>query len=840
MEPSEKLHPPEPSEETESPQQRPDTQMVFGRIQAEQSTIAKTIHQYFGSDAQEGAGALRLGIRHFDPIERADLDRRWRSYSFDGDRIDDYCAALEAERVLVLTGPRRIGATSSALLATRQLTARRKAVGALVFRHLDTAMQIDFDQLLGDRAVSRKVLVLSRALDSDNEDLRDFLESRDRRPRELLERRGAYLVLSATEAGSGSEVRIGSKAWYRSARPSVEELEQALAEIVAGTVPPDDPEGKRRFDAIRSDAGRKVICELGSLSKIQRFVDDYLPDVLGGTLDLEAAVARVDDVEGWFLREMPHEERGWTALLAALLCSCAGGSEGVPFLQYERMRRRLERYLQRQTRRDRELRELRELCADEHVLRRARLRVHRRPFPEPDRIAFEEPDSCQRLWNALVGPGLSLLALLEPLLTHLATSGEDGYLRQAALRALGRVGSVDPAALIEPRIDELIGRSRLRREHRPARQTAEDPTAFQSRVEGDDDGRAEGGDIAPEVGEETGGETKEEDKARAKLAALLNKELAELRQLERGRQLGYLLQGILAAEHADSSYAHAGRKRLERLLAAPDPWIVSIAVASLVPIMEADPEFACTAVCRVLDSRLEIEWEELRESDRQLAQLTEIWRKRHAIHAAGAHLEARSRLDYWTDLALLMEITSDLSRPLLRTTGEALRRLLAHHTEPRRALLHLTRSAKLNPETAAPLLSFFFLGPGGIGSRWSDPAAGMLPGLTHRAESLPPLAAFLVEVARGARTFPGMFAARLQRQFRQLLAIWAKEADASTPGVQKSYVEIIRRLIDSDFLDLSDLLREIGAGEVEPSEDELQQVVRLALDAEARTARMER
>jgi hypothetical protein len=195
---------------------------------------------------------------------------------------------------------------------------------------------------------------------------------------------------------------------------------------------------------------QRIVDELRTVPRIDRFVRFYLFDVAATNLPLEEALARVRNRETWLLSELSKDREAWPFALALVLAQPLPSPDGVSWYPFFLLWREVVGHLRRELRLAREPREAASLIVGRELLERVRAQVRRVP-QGADTVQFQSSVDPEALWEALLGPGRSLASSLALLLQRLAEDG-DFAVRETAARALGRIGRVDPVNLVFPLI----------------------------------------------------------------------------------------------------------------------------------------------------------------------------------------------------------------------------------------------------------------------------------------------------------------------------------------------------------------------------------------------------
>lgn len=756
------------------------------------SIFSKNTHDSTDSEAGE---TPHLSPEHFTRISPEKLRERRKQAIFEPDEITRVGGRLEEHRLLLLTGPPEVGLTTAALLVAGELVQRQRASEAALFRWPDGDLRIDPKMLLGeDPELRDKVILLTHAFEADNADLLRFAarlsETSVATYRDALARAGSFLLLTSPEPASEScqaFSRVDRVAEIPPPDPATFlEGFKELARRHLETAAVGRPQLAERLATLLTEQGAVLARKLRTFPRATRFIQRSLVDVLAGELGASEALARMDDLVHWLLTELASDLDTWCAVVALTLCSTGNLPRRVSWFRFDQLRRRLLTALRRQLRLHREPRELGTLCRGPAALERAGIEVLPAPYPEADGVRFRESSYPKRLWEVLDEDGREIAGLLAPILRQLA-EGDDPYLRPISIRALGRLGRIDPGYVIDPLLHAFS---------RPTDRSPRDPSA------------AVPDSLADEAENPQDGSSEADEEIQRRLAV----PLAHLDH-ENGARLGWLFQGILAAP--DERYVQASLRRFQALLNAEDPQRAALAVVALRQMALVDPEMALAKLPQLATRRLRVQWEELERIGAKILK----WEDR--LRAKSYSREQQKAIDSLRELShllLALEIVDEESQPLLSALQYVLNGLFLSLPDPRLLLTRLLEWLKLEPETLGPVVAFTFLRPGGISSYlWGtserrpgvssdrSDASLLLRSILVGEEILPVCAGLLSEVFTACRTFPGPFGELLEEQLHQLLASWAREG-CSNRRVRPVVVQLLARMFDAASPELSAFL----------------------------------
>lgn len=443
--------------------------VTVDQMEAGYALYAGTMINNYGTESE--SRIERLSAEHF-PLQLSyeQLQHHLRWSVRDSGQVGQLAEALGKWHLAVLVGERELGKGTIALQVGQDLLSGGKGVGeVLVNQAIQQTVRVNFFRLASRSAwVRGKILILGEAFDSENRDLLTFFDDLDDGRlgvlRDDLVRAECYLLLTA-ELSEKLPARIarlrGLGVLHDLLPPPVGLLEEGLFRHVERRFGPRERAGEGEatpvYELVDSQS-REIAQRLRTLPRVATFVEEHLVAVAIEKLPLDDAIARLDDLSYWLLDQLADDVEAWSFTVALALACAAPRAREVPWLQFYPFWRQVARFLDRELRRTRLEASPRGIGADEELLLRARAEVIASAFPDGSVVRFVDTSYPERLWQVLLGPGRGLTSLLVPLLERLRDES-DYYLREAAGRALGRIGRLDPAYLILPAIREAVAAS---------------------------------------------------------------------------------------------------------------------------------------------------------------------------------------------------------------------------------------------------------------------------------------------------------------------------------------------------------------------------------------------
>lgn len=406
----------------------------------------------------------RTTVRRFSCADAQPVPAGWEAASAvsfrgaDGE-VRELLQHLEERRVLVLSAERGAGKVRTAVYLGARLRQRGACAETLVAEALERSVRVDVRHLAArDAAVANRLVVFPNAFSRADSEVARFFETTDRdgwqQVAGQLRARGAYLLFTADPADAAA---AGASGVRRALAPHPSELLAAeLDERLAGLH--DDDHG--RVEALREARGW-MLETFRYVPQLLDFVDNYV--------ELEPPVAA--PAEAWrrmrsagsrILQDLDGDFEGWSFAFTLALAQCGGESEGVPWLDVDRLHRLVRQWL----RRDLNLRypdaegpdaeadaDTRLEVSDARLLKRVRAEVDAGGLAHT--VRFRDAVPPGELWRTMLSDHRRALLTVLPGLRALAERGdaELGSLRVLAARIVGRIGEMDPHRVTLPALD---------------------------------------------------------------------------------------------------------------------------------------------------------------------------------------------------------------------------------------------------------------------------------------------------------------------------------------------------------------------------------------------------
>lgn len=419
--------------------------------------MAGTLNQYVSIPEKETSRSPELSLdRHFQRWDRKELDDFVDKAVYDEDEIRRLEEVLSEHRLLVITGEEEIGKGAIARLLAARLST---SIKVFYSRGLRNDVAVSLERLSDKNGCYAGCLLIFRdAFVSQNQGLLRITRELDPgefgRLKQRLTASGTFLVLTSDRSwlrGADAEARLRGLGILQEVKgPNTELLLQDLhrrAQVVGLEEGLRDPMGR-----VVGEHGQRIVAELRTVPRIDRFVSFYLVAVAKEDLKLDEALARAQKRDAWLFSELVSDIEAWSFVLALVLAQPLPSPEGVPWYLFYGLWRKIVSYLRRELRLPRESRPAKSLMVDREILDRVHAQVRRVP-PGTDIIQFQSSVDPSALWEVLLSPGRSLVSSLVPLLKRLVDEG-DSSVCEAAARALGRMGRVDPMNMVFPLIQQ--------------------------------------------------------------------------------------------------------------------------------------------------------------------------------------------------------------------------------------------------------------------------------------------------------------------------------------------------------------------------------------------------
>jgi hypothetical protein len=377
---------------------------------------------------------------------------------------------LEESRVLLLSGEAGARKVTAAIhLAVRLRRRDPDARAPFLFEPLDRHLRVDFRGMPAKHdQFQDRVVIFRSPLSRGNLDLAHAFGSTDRAGwthlADCLRERNAYLVCTATPAEIEPFRNVHAlQDVHRALVPHTREvLDRCLDEYL---------------DTLRQYGGAAVAESLAALDGLREpllrhfsfrpqltaFADFFVRRA-EPSLGFDEVHALFQDTHKRLLHELDDDFDGWSFGFTLALAQCTPDAHGVPWVDFDRLRRHLRRWLRRDMQLaggpaegdpDPESSEVRLELSDDPLLTRSRARVEKDPATHADVVRFCDGRPPQGLWRALLEHHRRVLTAILPRLRELAEQPDQVGVSLSVLAAqiIGRIGEIDYERVVVPIAD---------------------------------------------------------------------------------------------------------------------------------------------------------------------------------------------------------------------------------------------------------------------------------------------------------------------------------------------------------------------------------------------------
>jgi hypothetical protein len=409
----------------------------------------RTIYNY-----ESGAGP-RLDVFEFDwahelPISQEETDAKNHILE---DRVkEQMLERLQARRILCIYGERSVGKDSTAKFLAHLLRTRDSAIDkpALLIQPLESRVQISLRKIAQDEKYRGRPVVFGNALDRDNREIRTFLGTVDGAVASALSAQlremGSFIVFTATDRTISDEipnlesVGIGALLAPPDASLLRAALERALTDSKIATVPTDDDM-------------KHVATHGRTVSRVFYCVKKNAEALRGG-LSIAEAFSQIDDIENWFLRELPKDFSAWRFAFCLALAQPLRSAPGVPWADFNQLVAALTPSIQSIVGKDDALKSYaRQRTSEDSLLQEVRAVTDRDPVEANDVIRFQDSTYVDRIWATMLRHNRVILSGCVLPLEKCSEQSGITMLAARTLRIIGRIGEIDPGSYLAPLVE---------------------------------------------------------------------------------------------------------------------------------------------------------------------------------------------------------------------------------------------------------------------------------------------------------------------------------------------------------------------------------------------------
>ena len=412
----------------------------------------------------------RSTVRQFslaDATEVTEAEERRTVEQFAGSLEDAEALTrhLEERRVLVLSaeaGARKVTSAKYAALLLR----RKGACGrsALLVESVDRNATVNVRRMpLTHSELKDRVVIFRYPLARGNPDIADTFAKTDRAGwghlADALRECNAFMVFTATPAEV--ETFRGVPAFQ-----AVQRTLPAHRDEIRRTRLHEHLEMLRESSEVDPETLQTLSGAAALLVERFRFapqlVDfaDFFVGLGQAAMPVDQALSLFQDGSKRLLHDMDDDLDGWAFGFTLALAQCAPDAAGVPWMDFDRLRRHLLRWLRRDLNvsagpRDGdegEPTDVRLELSDASLLTRSRATIEKDPATLADVVRFTDGCPPAALWRILLERHRRVLSAILPRLRELAERpGDDGgTLGVLAAQIVGRIGEIDPERVVVP------------------------------------------------------------------------------------------------------------------------------------------------------------------------------------------------------------------------------------------------------------------------------------------------------------------------------------------------------------------------------------------------------
>ncbi|MFL5386149.1 MAG: hypothetical protein ACJ8GN_26840 [Longimicrobiaceae bacterium] len=442
-------------------------------------SLSNTVYQ--GDFYQMMVEQRRTVVRQFtftDGRVATEIEEQWAVEHFEGmeAEADALLRHLEQHRVMLLSAEAGARKVTAATHLAQQLRKRGGCTQPpLLFDSVHRHVRMDVRQFpVKHPQLKDQVVIFRYALSRGNLDLADAFATTDQagwtQLADWLRARNAYLVFTATP-GETEQFRgvPALRGVHRELAPHSPEVLGRRLDRYLGTLQ-ERGGAAEALEALRGFR-EQLVKRFAFAPQLADFVDFFV-GLSQPSLGLDEVFALFEDARKRLLHDLDEDFDGWSFGFTLALAQCTPDACGVPWVDFDRLRRHLRRWLRRDLQlaggrdgeEDAEPSEVRLELSDDSLLTRSRARVEKDPITLADVIRFCDGRPTQGLWRNLLTRHRRVLTAIIPRLRELAERPDQDGSSMSVLAAqiIGRIGEIDYERVVVPMAERWASLARGR------------------------------------------------------------------------------------------------------------------------------------------------------------------------------------------------------------------------------------------------------------------------------------------------------------------------------------------------------------------------------------------
>jgi hypothetical protein len=431
-----------------------------GKVQAAGQISNNEYKQYFFGD--EKRIIKRFSCTDSFPLDRETLLELRHTFVYPDTHMEFMMKILVKWRLLLITGEKHSGKYETARYLAMKL--QEGPAPTLETRYVEPPtreIDIDIIDLIRESSeLEEKILLFKNALANNNPGLMDFFKSCNRATLGILSRRlaeiNAYMIFTTDDETYKQHEYTISELPFQAciSAPDAELLNQGMEKKLNRFCTLNPRINLENARQLVNQEKEKILRHFKRMSQVTVFIEDYLEKILGNEKTMDEAIVEVNHMgrrlEHWFLKDLREDKCHFEVWTFALCLTLFNYSKYTDFYDFHReiTRQLLQHYDPFKT-----YNQFSYTLSESDLLMRCHAQIIKELPTYSDTVKFIHEDYQKELMEILLKNSRNVLLFIVPILREYVGEHTGASQRRLAAISLGRIGVMDPWAIVLPVID---------------------------------------------------------------------------------------------------------------------------------------------------------------------------------------------------------------------------------------------------------------------------------------------------------------------------------------------------------------------------------------------------